>query len=65
MSVDEEGWLINAGRTFVGMTIGTALLFGLAGIGHYFFGMVGGTVGFLLACYIGVKLMRSGIEVHL
>ncbi|DAC13615.1 MAG TPA: hypothetical protein D7H73_02575 [Candidatus Poseidoniales archaeon] len=65
MSVEGDSWIIRAGRTGLGMIIGTVLTYVPAIIGNYLVGGVGLLAGAALGFYFAIKLVRSGIEVHL
>jgi uncharacterized protein YneF (UPF0154 family) len=47
------------------MIIGAVLIYVPAIIGNYLVGGVGALAGLALGFYLAIKLMRSGIEVHL
>lgn len=64
MSAEEDSWMLKAGRTGLGMIIGTVLIYVPALIGGYLVGDFGFFVGAVLGFIIAIKLMRSGIEVH-
>ena len=65
MSVGGDSWISRAGRTGLGMIIGTVLTYVPAIIGYYLVGGVGGFAGAALGFYVAIRLSRSGIEVHL
>ena len=65
MSVGGDSWISRAGRTGLGMIIGTVLIYVPAIIGYYLVGGVGGLAGAALGFYFAIRLSRSGIEVHL
>ena len=64
MSAEEDSWINKAGRTGLGMIIGTVLIYVPALIGGYLVGDFGFFVGAVLGFILAIKLMRSGIEVH-
>ena len=47
------------------MIIGAVLIYVPAITGNYLVGRVGALAGLALGFYLAIKLMRSGIEVHL
>ena len=65
MSVGGDSWISRAGRTGLGMIIGTVLIYVPAIIGNYLVGGVGLLAGAALGFYLAIRLSRSGIEVHL
>ena len=65
MSVGGDSWISRAGRTGLGMIIGTVLTYVPAIIGNYLVGGVGGLAGAALGFFLAIRLSRSGIEVHL
>ena len=65
MSVGGDSWISRAGRTGLGMIIGTVLIYVPAIIGYYLAGGVGVLAGAALGFFLAIRLSRSGIEVHL
>ena len=65
MSVEGDSRISRAGRTGLGMIIGTVLTYVPAIIGNYLVGGVGLLAGAALGFFLAIKLVRSGIEVHL
>ena len=65
MSVGGDSWISRAGRTGLGMIIGTVLIYVPAIIGYFLVGGVGGLAGAALGFFLAIRLSRSGIEVHL
>ena len=64
MSAEEDSWFSKVRRTGLGMIIGTVLTYVPAIIGGYLVGDVGIFAGAVLGFFLAIKLMRSGIEVH-
>ena len=65
MPAGGDSWISKAGRTGLGMIIGTVLTYVPAIIGNYLVGGVGLLAGAALGFYLAIKLVRSGTEVHL
>tara|TARA_B100001540_G_scaffold264227_1_gene244276 strand:- start:330 stop:527 length:198 start_codon:yes stop_codon:yes gene_type:complete len=64
MPAGGDSWISKAGRTGLGMIIGTVLTYVPAIIGNYLVGGWGAFAGAALGFFLAIKLMRSGIEVH-